>query len=263
VRKSIRVIGAALDAVSRPAGLVVLTYHRIDDGGGGLAVSAADFRAHLSWIEMLGLPVTGDLGPPYPKPGEPPRIALTFDDGYRSVADFAWPALRSRGWPATIYVVARALDDPSPFEWDVGVGDGRAALIDRGLLRELAEDGIGIGSHTLTHRYLPNLPPEEARVEIVDSRRHLEDFLGQDVRSFSYPMGGWNRAIRALVLEAGYDTAVTSDRGGNCAGQDSFVLRRQPAEPDLDTFARTLKGAFDFLRPLDRWKDRRRRTIHR
>ena len=121
MRRSIRAVGRAFGAFARTDGLVILAYHRIDGGGGGLAVSPASFRQHLARIEASGLPVVGSLAPPYPARGAWPRLALTFDDGYRSVAEVAWPELRSRGWPATLFVVARALDDPRPFAWDAGV----------------------------------------------------------------------------------------------------------------------------------------------
>lgn len=254
MRKSIRAVGRAFGALARTNGLVILAYHRIDDGGGGLAVSPASFLQHLAWIEESGFPVVGSLGPPYPARGAGPCLALTFDDGYRSVQEVAWPALRSRGWPATLYVVARALDDPRPFAWDADVDDSRARLIDRSQLLDLAADGMSIGSHTCSHRYLPALSPAEIRTEIVDSRRILEDILGREVRSLSYPMGGWNVSIRDAASEAGYTTAVTSDRGSNLMARDPLALRRQPADEDPLLMDGLVRGSYDFLRPIDRFR---------
>jgi peptidoglycan/xylan/chitin deacetylase (PgdA/CDA1 family) len=263
VRRSIRGVGRAFGALARTNGLVILAYHRIDDGGGGLAISPSSFLQHLAWIEESGLSVEGSLGPPYPARGAGPRLALTFDDGYRSVAEVAWPELRSRGWPATLYVVARALDDPRPFAWDAGVDDSRARLIDRSLLLDLAADGMSIGSHTCSHRYLPALSHANIRTEIADSRRILEDILGQEVRSLSYPMGGWNRSIRDLTAAAGYTTAVTSDRGSNLRGRDPLSLRRQPAEEDPVLLDGLVRGSYDFLRPIDRFRRPSGRSILR
>ena len=111
---------------------------------------------------------------------------------------------------------------------------------------------MSIGSHTCSHRYLPALSPAEVRTEIVDSRRILEDILGQEVRSLSYPMGGWNRSIRDLTAAAGYTTAVTSDRGSNLRGRDPLSLRRQPADEDPLLLDDLVRGSYDFLRPIDR-----------
>ena len=269
MRPTVRRIGAAVDRLRRaargpglwlPGGLIILAHHRVDDGPSDLAVSPAAFRAQLDWLEAAGLQVVDIATGPYPPVGDPPTVAFAFDDGYRSVAEVAWPELRARGWPATVYAVSRTLTDPRPFEWDAGAESGQADLIDRILLLELAADGMSIGSHTSTHRYLPGLPPTEARQEVRDSRREIEDLIGREVRSFSYPMGGWNRFIRSLVAQAGYVTAVTSDRGRNHTGQDRLALRRHPVDRHLPTFVRTLNGSFDFLRPFDRVRDRWRQA---
>jgi peptidoglycan/xylan/chitin deacetylase (PgdA/CDA1 family) len=263
MRRRTRAIGSVMGAVRGrrpwaplpPDGLAIVAYHRIDDGGGGLAVSRGEFVAQLDWISEAGLPVV-DVAAAGSFDGAGARIALTFDDGYRSVAEIAWPELRARGWPATLYAVSRVLDDPARFAWDAEA-DSASALLDRGSLKELADDGMRIGSHTRSHRYLPGLPPQKVAEEVEASRSELEDALGRLVTSFSYPMGGWTRSIRTLVERAGYETAVTMDRGTNVVAQDRLALRRHPAEPDLATFIQAISGWYDFLRPIDRWRSRR------
>ncbi|MGH2733734.1 MAG: polysaccharide deacetylase family protein [Actinomycetota bacterium] len=242
----------------RPGGLVVLGYHRIDEGGGGLAVRPEDFRAHLEWIEAQGLAVVDVSALRFAPRGQPPHVAITFDDGYRSVAEVAWPELAARGWPATLYVVPDYVKHPRAFPWDTGVLDGRARLVDRALTRELAEGGMSIGSHSLTHLYLPALSEDGARREIAESRHALQDLIGREVTSFAYPMGGWNAGLRRLVAEAGYRSAVTCMRGRNPPGADLLALRRPIAESDPIDFIRIVRGYYDFLRPLDWWRERRR-----
>lgn len=256
-------LGRARDIARRgrpyaPGGLVVLGYHRIDSGGGGLAVPAVEFREHLDWI--AGWRVVGLDKVEYSPAGQRPHVAITFDDGYLSVAEEAWPALRERGWPATLYVVAKALLDPRPFEWDSGVANGRARLVDSALVKDLAADGMAIGSHSCTHRYLPGLLLDEVRSEVTDSRRIIEDVIGQEVRSFSYPMGGWNAALRDTVRDAGYSTAVTCERGRNVPGANPLALRRHIIEPRPVSFARMVDGSYDLLGPVDRRRERRRQA---
>lgn len=238
--------------------LIILGYHRIDDSGGHLSVRTDHFRAHLDWVEAAGLQVVSLDDIDHLTRDETPRVAFTFDDGYVSVADIAWPELKSRRWSATVYAVPAYLGTERTFPWDEASDDGRSRLMDRVVLRELADDGMVVGSHSATHRYLPALPLEEARAEIFDSKRELEDLLGRQVSSFSYPMGGWNQGLRDTVAEAGYRTAVTCMRGRNRAGQDPLALRRPIVESDPDDFVRIVKGYFDFLRPLDWWRERRR-----
>jgi peptidoglycan/xylan/chitin deacetylase (PgdA/CDA1 family) len=229
-------------------------YHRIDESPGGLSVSPAEFRAHLDWIDGAGLPIV-DIDAEIPPRGSTPSIVITFDDGYRSVADIAWPEIRSRGWPATLFVVTRTLEDPRPFSWDAKATRATARLIDRPMLTALVENGMTIGSHSCTHRYLPGLRSDDIKKELADSKRALEDLIGRAVTSLSYPMGGWNAKIRSLAAWAGYSAAVTFDRGRNVPGQDRLALRRQPAYRDLPTFALTVEGSYDFLRPFDRVKE--------
>jgi peptidoglycan/xylan/chitin deacetylase (PgdA/CDA1 family) len=268
MKDATRAVAAVIEMVARPfartrlggpKGLIVLGYHRIDDSGGHLSVAGQHFQAHLDWIEAAGLPVV-DLADPISMPNtDAPRVALTFDDGYRSVAEVAWPELRSRGWPGTVYLVADYLDAARVFPWDDAM-DRRARLMDRQAATDLAAQGMTIGSHSSTHRYLPALPRDEAWREINDSRRSLEDLIGLPVTTFSYPMGGWNKDLRDMVEEAGYSTAVTCERGRNHSGRDSLALRRPIVESDPVDFARIVNGYFDFLRPFDWWRERRRQN---
>ena len=236
---------------------MILAYHAIDDWDEGLSVPLDQFRRHLDWIEASRISVVSVGRGPYPPPGHPPVIAITFDDGYRSVAEAAWPELRSRHWPATVYVVTDYLAGGRYFDWDRGA---RAKLIDLGLLKELAEDGMGVGSHSSSHRYLPALPDVAAKREIQDSRRYLEDAVGREITAFAYPTGGWNARIRRTVAASGYTTAVTVDRGRNLSGRDPFSLRRHVVERDPVSLPRMVKGYYDFLRPFDWGRERIRHS---
>jgi len=246
--------------LARPGGLTVIGYHRIDDTGGHLSVGVEHFKSHLDWIDESGFDVVDLTTAGLVQEGARPAVAITFDDGYLSVAESAWPELKARGWPAVLYVVPGYLDGDRAFPWDTSTRGSHAELVDRSRVRELARDGMTIGSHSLTHRYLPGLSTADARAEILDSRRALEDLLGQEVVTFSYPMGGWNASLRDLVAEAGYATAVTVTRGRNHPDGDPLALRRPVVESDPADFVRTMKGYYDWLRPFDRWRETRRQA---
>jgi peptidoglycan/xylan/chitin deacetylase (PgdA/CDA1 family) len=233
----------------------VLAYHRIDEGGGGMSVSPRDFRAHLDWLDEHGIEVV-PLESFSVKGETRPRVALTFDDGYRSVADVAWPELRARGLPATLYVVSRTLRSGRRFSWDTSTSALDAALIGRSALLDLAADGLSIGSHTRTHVYLPSIDLDRVEDEVSGSRDELEDELGMRVTSFSYPQGGWNPSIRSIVARAGYETAVTMNRGPIPPVGDPLALARRPAERDPIDLQMSIEGFYDFLRPIDSVRDR-------
>jgi len=100
-----------------------------------------------------------------------------------------------------------------------------AGLMSWDQVRELHRDGHEIGSHSLTHPLLPDLPDARVRDEVEGSRRELSRILGAEVRSFCYPNGSYDaRALRA-VAEAGYECAVTTTWGLN-RKQPPFELAR-------------------------------------
>ncbi len=257
----VRTTGGALDRAVRvrdtlagaPAyGLTILGWHRIDSRDGGLSTTPEELRRHLGLLESWHV-LSLSEGVARLKAGTLPRraVALTFDDGYASVADVAWPLLKARRWPATFYVCSGFLGG-GRFPWD----SSEVPLVSASAVRDLADDGMAIGSHTVTHRWLPHLTPDEVVREVRDDKAALEDVLGRPVTTFSYPMGGWNKAVVGAVREAGHADAVTVDRGRNTSGRDPLLLRRTFAPRDVGDLRRVLAGAYTFLRPVDRWRTR-------
>jgi peptidoglycan/xylan/chitin deacetylase (PgdA/CDA1 family) len=96
-------------------------------------------------------------------------------------------------------------------------------------LREMKRGGMCIGSHTVSHPLLTEIPEEEAREEIALSKAKLEAELGSPVLHFSYPNPGEsahvNGAVKRLVRQAGYLTARTSVKGAVEQHSDLFALR--------------------------------------
>lgn len=109
-------------------------------------------------------------------------------------------------------------------------------------VRELARSGlIEIGSHTLTHRRLTMLAPEEARKEIQESKRRIERELGTNVRWFAYPFGlrggDFNDMHRQFAVAAGYDAIFAASGGALTAGADRQELPRVYIGSDMDRAA--------------------------
>jgi len=152
------------------------------------------------------------------------QVSVTFDDAYRNLFTNGLPVLQKTGVRALTYVVASLIGKSN--QWDEGTGARREPLMDRAQLVEWMRAGHEIGSHTITHRFLTSLSPDEARREIIDSKKMLEDIFGQPVRHFCYPYGDWNEAVRDMVREAGYETATSTIPGFNDAMTDAFVLQR-------------------------------------
>ena len=265
MRRSLTLIGEACHPVTRavfspggPAGLSILCWHRVDDGPGPLSVTVSEFEAQLDVIEGWGatiLPLEDALL--RARNGTLPRRAmvLTFDDGYRSTLDAVWPRLEARGWPGTLFAVPGYLDGQSYFPWDSAAGDP-ARLLNLPELLELARRGMHIGSHTVSHRWLPRLADDELAMELRDSRRALERVLGQRVTTLAYPAGHSDARVRAAVAAAGYAHGLSTARGRSTSRTDPYAIRRTTVPQAAQDLLRILDGAYDFLRPLDAARER-------
>jgi len=151
-------------------------------------------------------------------------LAITFDDGYLSVYDAACPLLKDRGITATIYIVVDSLGGIN--EWDWRAGDQEERMMSAAQARELAESGFEIGSHTLTHPHLPNLTDEQLSREIIDSKHKLEDIIGSEVTSFSYPYGDYDGRVLNAAIAAGYKNAMSTRLGAIVPGTSLYEIPR-------------------------------------
>ncbi len=245
------------------AGVTMVGWHRVDGTApAGLSTGVPEFGAHLDQIVAAGATVL-PLGEAVRMLREgrrlPPRaVVLTFDDGYASVVDTAWPLLRERGWPATLFVVIDGLESAQRFHWDAHEpAHPRHRLATWGQVLEASAEGLDIGSHTRTHPWLPGLSDADLTRELAESRSCLEEMLGREVLSVAYPSGGWDRRVRAAAGRAGYEIAITVDRGLNTRHTHPLSLRRAFVPDSVADLQLILDGAYTYLRPLDTWRNRR------
>ncbi|QYH36956.1 polysaccharide deacetylase family protein [Salinibacterium sp. M195] len=125
-------------------------------------------------------------------------VTLSFDDGNRSDADIALPALHDRNLSATFFALAGRLDDP--------------ASLSATDLRELRTAGKDIGTHGWSHVPWRGLSPEEARREFVDAREALSEASGGEILDAALPLGRYDRRLLSQLRDARYRTVFTSDR---------------------------------------------------
>jgi peptidoglycan/xylan/chitin deacetylase (PgdA/CDA1 family) len=104
--------------------------------------------------------------------------------------------------------------------------------------------GFRIGAHTVSHPILSRLSLDQARTEVIESKRAIEARCGIVPRAFAYPNGGeadYTPEVIELVRSAGFECAVTTRFGLNTARTSPWELRRgQPWEHHLPTFATKL-----------------------
>jgi peptidoglycan/xylan/chitin deacetylase (PgdA/CDA1 family) len=93
-------------------------------------------------------------------------------------------------------------------------------------IKEMADGGMDIGSHTMTHPMMSQISERELRQEVQDSRKRLQDALGRAINGFVYPSGDYHAMAREVVKEAGHWYACTSESGLVRPTSDPYLLRR-------------------------------------
>lgn len=110
-------------------------------------------------------------------------------------------------------------------------------------LREVADNGISVQSHTHTHRTLASLDPELQREELTTSRRIIEERIGRPVRTVAYPVGKYvhfNAHTPKVAADCGYELGFSFCTGGNAwGGIDPFDVRRVGVPSSISMVAAT------------------------
>lgn len=150
-------------------------------------------------------------------------VAITIDDAYRSVYTEAYPRLKARGWPFTVFVATDGVDA----DYQAYVGWDQ--------MREMQQHGATFANHSASHDYLvrrlANETEPQWRVRIRDdigrAQRRLKQELGSAPNLFAYPYGEYNTALAAIVAEFGL-VAFGQQSGPAGLGADSRALPRFP-----------------------------------
>jgi peptidoglycan/xylan/chitin deacetylase (PgdA/CDA1 family) len=200
-----------------------LLFHSVLDKP-GLEMSQVSLRrfeqfcSHLSRARYRTLTVSDAPAAGNSSSTPEPCCLLTFDDGFKSVATTAMPVMERNNLKATVFCLGSHFGETS--QWDIYSGNTH---LSKNEIRELAAAGHEIGSHSLTHAYLPFLSSTEVQRELADSKSILEDITGKAVTSLSFPYGGWNTRIWNIARETGY-TAATLYRGHSSAATGLFPV---------------------------------------
>lgn len=201
---------------------LALCYHAVSPGWqASLSVTPEALESQLRRLSERGYRGVTYSEAVLGEPGGGRRLAVTFDDAYRSVIDLALPILDRLGLVATVFAPTAFIDSPLPMSWDGidqwigGPHEAELRCMDGGQLRELSDRGWEIGSHTDTHPHLPLLAADDLAHELLVSRRKLEELLGHPCTSIAYPYGEAGTAVAEAAGAAGYRAAATLDVKGH------------------------------------------------
>ncbi|MCA1726345.1 MAG: polysaccharide deacetylase family protein [Actinobacteria bacterium] len=238
---------AALAGRERRPGLYVLIYHRV---GAGMAAEmdlpAAAFARHLDLLRDGFDVVRLRDGLARLQEGALVRdaVAVTFDDGYADVYRRAWPMLRDREIPSTLFLATGFLDGTIGPPLSPGVAaPGAEALAWEHVAAMIATGLVDVGSHTVTHPDFDAIDAVAAERELADSRAVIRERLGIKTDLFAYP-----RAIvgHETLVANHYRWALGGEGPKNLAGSlDPIRVQRTPVRRSDGVFflKRRLAGA--------------------
>lgn len=178
----------------------------------------------------------------------PNYVVLTFDDGYSDFYTKAWPVISEFKFPATVFLPTAFIDYTSrSFK-------GRQCLT-WNQVRELHEQGITFGSHTVNHVQLRDLEWSDIDREIKVSKKAIEDEIGEPVKEFSYPYAypeadrTFCKKLSYILKENGYNLCLTTRIGQVLSDDDPLSLKRLPINnaDDISLLSAKLAGAYDWL----------------
>jgi peptidoglycan/xylan/chitin deacetylase (PgdA/CDA1 family) len=152
-------------------------------------------------------------------------VLITFDDGNRSDAEIAVPALLAREMRATFFILGDRIGAPGYLSAEA--------------IRELEAAGMGVGCHGLGHRSWRALEGDALRADIDGGRRELAAALGRPVTEASCPFGEYDRSALGELRRLGFSRVYTSDGGWGRPG--AWLQPRNTVTPDWEPLRQRLE----------------------
>ncbi len=206
-------------AVDQNAQVVIFGYHRFVNvvKRPDTEITPALFEQQMQELKNKGIaviPMQDFLAWRRGEKAIPPKSAIiTFDDGWKSQYEVAWPILKKFNYPVTLFIYTEGIR-PGHFS------GGESMSWE--MLAEMRDAGVDIQDHTATHADLrkpydkiakKKLSPEEYEQwldkEINGSKQMIEQKLGVKVNCFAVPYGFHNDHIREVCMKAGYEALFT------------------------------------------------------
>lgn len=224
--------------------LRILMYHAIGEShepATRFVLPLATFKRQMRLLALLRIRVvrleeavralvSGEALPPRP-------VALTFDDGTKDNLTLARPVLERHGFPATAFVVTRAMGSTVTWTDHRGLA-GRQTLSWPEALE--LEPLVSLQPHTRSHPSLRSLDDAALATELTGSREDLAQRTGRVSALFAYPYGHYDERVAAAVAEAGFTAACTVRPGLNDTATPPHELRRYEIRGD-ESLARFLR----------------------
>ncbi|MHC4905437.1 MAG: polysaccharide deacetylase family protein [Planctomycetota bacterium] len=120
-------------------------------------------------------------------------VSISFNNGWDSQYQNAFPALQSRDLKATFYTISSQISFPNIIQ-----------------IQQLVADGQEIGSQAVDPNDLTELPYEQQLYQLSESQAYLQQLTGQEVTTLAYPYGTYDAGVISLAKNY-YIAARTTD----------------------------------------------------
>ncbi len=213
---------------------VILMYHHIaTDTPDSTSVTPETFKKHIDYLSENGF----SIWPLYKtlkhlttaKPIPDKTVVLTFDDAYQSVYSEAFPLLKEKNWPFTVFVTSDYISNSSKnyMSWEQ--------------LKKIQQYGADIGNHTMSHPHMIRFQSNETEQqwhtrivkEIEQAQQFLEKMKVNPIKVLAYPYGEYNPKLKQLLHEMDY-FALGQHSGVVGAFSDMQALPRYPVATGFD-----------------------------
>ncbi|WP_330926855.1 polysaccharide deacetylase family protein [Candidatus Sororendozoicomonas aggregata] len=218
---------------------VILQYHHVSNTSPTItSVEPALFSQHLDYLEqnkchVIALTeVTDALRNNRPLPEK--TVVITFDDAYKDIYTEAFPLLRKKGWPFTLFVSTAPVDKRygNFLTWEQ--------------IETMVRHKATIANHTLNHDHLVEKKANESKeqwlrrveMDILATEARIKEKTGQAVRHFAWPFGETVPELKALIAQLGF-IGLGQHSGAACSLSDFSDLPRFPmaaSHASMDNF---------------------------
>lgn len=203
----------------------ILTFHSIDDSGAIISYPTKKFAELLEKFRKSNIPILS-LGEILADPCKQ-GVAITFDDGMRSVYKNALPILKEHGAPAHVFITTAAIENTEATGQTISIED--FDMLSWHEIELLQASGIQIDAHTHRHPDMRTLNKEQILEEFHLSHEILASRIGITPDYFAYPFGYHNQLARDCAADF-YKASVTTELKPLSKNFDAAAI------PRLDSF---------------------------
>ncbi|WP_133408103.1 polysaccharide deacetylase family protein [Parashewanella tropica] len=191
--------------ISSVQATVILQYHHVSSDTPAItSVTPEQFAEQMQYLvdhEFNVVPLSKVITALKKKQTLPNKtVAITFDDGYRTIYENARPILNEYDFPYTMFLASKPIEQ------------GFKNMMSWKQIQTIAKEGAEIMNHTYDHVHLIRMRPNESQTQwltriksnIEKNETIIKQYTGQNFKALAYPYGEYNTHIMRMLTEMGY-----------------------------------------------------------